>query len=245
VIGQTFDERRPSGGKVADPNPGKPPARAPLEGRTARLEPLNPATHAADLYSASHHPEEISARDVWTYMPYGPFPDLESFIAWLADRAASVDPLFFAVRDLISDRTRGMVSFLAIQPEHRSLEIGHIWFGPALQNTRQSTEALYLMMRHTFDDLRYRRLEWKCDALNQASRSAALRLGFAFEGIFYQHRIVKGRNRDTAWFSLLDYEWPRVSANFQSWLDASNFDQNGKQRQSLGALNRALRSAGG
>jgi RimJ/RimL family protein N-acetyltransferase len=213
-----------------------------------RLEPLDPAIHAAELYAASHPSAETrteQVRNLWTYMPYGPFPDLAAFTAWLGTQAASADPLFFAVRDLATGQASGMVSYQAIQPEHRSIEIAHIWFGPALQNTRQSTEALYLLMAHSFDELRYRRLEWKCDALNRSSRQAALRLGFAFEGIFYQHRIVKGRNRDTAWFSLLDYEWPRISANFRTWLAPDNFDENGRQRQSLSVLNRALRPAGG
>jgi RimJ/RimL family protein N-acetyltransferase len=134
-----------------------------------------------------------------------------------------------------------MVSFLNIHPANASLEIGHIWFAPFLQNTRQSTEALFLLMQHTLDVLGYRRLEWKCNAQNAASRSAAARLGFGYEGIFYQHMVVKGRNRDTAWFSLLDSEWPAVRANFATWLADENFDQHGVAKQSLGALNRALR----
>ncbi|MBV9279026.1 MAG: GNAT family N-acetyltransferase [Chloroflexi bacterium] len=214
--------------------------RTPIGGATVRLEPLDPELHAADLYAASHGDER--ALRVWTYLPYGPFPDLTAFTSWLRDRAASADPLFFAVRDCIADRAGGMVSFLATEPEHRTIEMGHIWFGPALQNTRQSTEALYLMMAHTFERLRYRRLEWKCNALNEDSRRAALRLGFEFEGIFYQHRIVKGRNRDTAWYSLLDGEWPPISASFQTWLSPENFDEGSRPRQSLRDLTAAVRN---
>jgi len=146
-----------------------------------------------------------------------------------------------AVRDLATQRAGGMVSYLNIEPKASSIELGHIWFGPAMQNTAAATEALFLLLRHALDDLGYRRVEWKCDALNAASRRAAVRLGFAFEGIFYQHRVVKGRNRDTAWFALLDGEWPSIRANFETWLAPDNFDAAGRQRRSLGALNRATR----
>lgn len=239
MVDQRLAKRQVSGAPVAS-RVRRPPARVPLEGMTVRLEPLDPDRHAADLYAVSHGDE--TARRVWTYLSYGPFTDLDEFTAWLRDRAASVDPLFFAVRNRQTGVASGMASYLNIHPEHGSIEIGHIWFGPVLQNTVQSTEALYLLMAHVFDDLHYRRLEWKCDALNEDSRRAALRLGFAFEGIFYRHWIIKGRNRDTAWFSLLEEEWPVIKANFQTWLAPANFDEHGRPRLSLRALNAAVRA---
>ena len=218
---------------------GRAPERSTLTGSTVRLEPLSADAHAADLYAATH--ADINAARVWDYLPYGPWADATAMHSWVAERSASRDPLFFAVYDRVSGRAAGVVTFMEIQPAHGCIEIGHIWFAPVLQNTRQSTEALFLLMQHTFDELGYRRLEWKCDAQNYASRSAALRLGFAYEGLFFQHRVVKGRNRDTAWFSLLDHEWPFVRSNFQHWLSDDNFDPQGRAQGSLGALNRALR----
>jgi RimJ/RimL family protein N-acetyltransferase len=238
---RTLPDRLISDDDVAEPGTGLGPTRTILAGNTVQLEPLDPDVHAAELFVASHDSDE--ARQLWTHLPYGPFVDIEAFTSWLGDRASAADPLFFAVRDQISGRAGGMASFLAIERQHRSVEIGHIWFGPSLQNTTQSTEALYLMMAHTFDDLRYRRLEWKCDAMNAGSRRAALRLGFGFEGIFYQHRIVNARNRDTAWYSLLDYEWPSIKPNFERWLSPHNFDGQGKPRQSLSELNAAVRAS--
>jgi RimJ/RimL family protein N-acetyltransferase len=200
---------------------------------------LDATEHPADLFALSHADE--SAQRIWDYLSYGPFPDLASFTTWFAARAESSDPLFFAARHKASGQVQGMMSYLNIYPANGSIEIGHIWLTPPMQNSRHGTEALYLLMAHAFNSLHYRRLEWKCNALNEGSRRAALRLGFAFEGIFYQHMVSKGRNRDTAWFSLLDYEWPLVQANFQTWLVDANFDAEGKPRQSLGALNGALR----
>jgi RimJ/RimL family protein N-acetyltransferase len=235
---ESFRTRPPSGEPVDPLPPGLRPANTIHSGQYAQLEPLDARRHAEDLYLASHsNPDDGS---LWDYLPYGPYEDLEAFTAWLRSCSSTADPLFFAVRDRQSDRTGGMASFLNIHPTAGSIEIGHIWFGPALQNTAAATEALYLMIRHAMDDLGYRRMEWKCNALNQASRNAALRLGFTFEGIFYQHTIAKGRNRDTAWYSILDGEWPAIRANFQSWLDPENFHEDGRQRTSLGDLNRAL-----
>jgi RimJ/RimL family protein N-acetyltransferase len=227
-----------SGAPVA-PRSIRPPQPVPLEGTTVRLEPLDAEAHANELYAASHGSE--TAQRVWDYLPYGPFADPAHLADWIRERAPRPDPFFFAVRDRTSGLARGVVSFLNIVPAGGSIEIGHIWFGPALQNTRQSTEALYLLMTHAFDTLGYRRLEWKCNARNAGSRSAARRLGFAFEGIFYQHTISKGHNRDTAWFSILDGEWSTIQANFQTWLAPANFDPQGQQIQSLGTLNAALR----
>ena len=221
--------------------PGLWPARSSLEGRYVRLEPIDPRKHAEELWAASH-----TGRDddrIWDYLAYGPFPDPESFESWLRDCAAVADPTFYAACDGRTAACAGMASFLNTRPKHGVIEIGHIWFGLQLQNTRASTEALYLMMRNAFDDLGYRRLEWKCDARNQPSRDAAIRLGFAYEGTFYRHLIVKGCNRDTAWFSILESEWPALRANFESWLSPDNFEADGRQLRSLGELNRELRGA--
>jgi RimJ/RimL family protein N-acetyltransferase len=230
----------PSIESLADPSPAPRPERRAIAGRYARVEPLDSAAHAADLYAAGHGDEQ-KAR-IWAYLPYGPFPSNDEFERHIAAQAASADPLFFAIRSHGSGRAAGVASLMTIEPAHRSIEIGHIWLGPELQNTPASTEALYLLIAHAMDDLGYRRMEWKCDAANAASRGAATRLGFTHEGLFYQHRIVKGRNRDTAWFSILDGEWPAIRANFEAWLDPANFDGEGRQRLSLSALNRALTS---
>lgn len=237
---QLLPERTITGVELEVLPDGRRPERAILAGQMVQLEPLDAAAHAGDLFAATH--TDPAGVRVWDYLAYGPFASEAIMQAWVEGRAASQDPLFFAVRDLVSNRAGGMVTFMNIVPANGSLEIGHIWFAPFLQNTRQSTEALFLLMRHTFDTLGYRRLEWKCNALNQASRDAAARLGFRYEGTFYQHMVVKGHNRDTAWFSLLDYEWPAIRANFESWLDSTNFDEQGRARSSLGAMNRALRA---
>ena len=210
------------------------PARARVVGTTVRLEPVDPAIHARDLFAASNGSPEAEA--VWRYMSNGPFPDLNSFVDWLTDCAAASDPLAFGIRDLASEKMMGMASFLRMAPADGVIEIGYIWFDPRFQRTRQSTEALFLMMDHAMTELGYRRLEWKCNALNEKSRAAALRLGFQFEGVFHQHKVVKGRNRDTAWYSILDGEWSALREAFLAWLAPSNFDAEGRQRQSLRAL---------
>jgi RimJ/RimL family protein N-acetyltransferase len=229
---------QPSIAPVADPSPAPRPERRTHEGRYARVEPLEPNQHGDDLYAASHG--DATKERIWAYLPYGPFPTEAAFRAHLDKQAAGDDPLFFAIRPHGSGRAQGVASLMSIEPEQRSIEIGHIWLSRELQRTPAATEALYLLIAHALDDLGYRRMEWKCDAANAASRGAACRLGFIHEGVFYQHRIVKERNRDTAWFSILDHEWPAVRANFETWLDAVNFDEAGGQRQSLGELNRAL-----
>ena len=219
-------------GPAVDPLPsGRAPGRAPLQGTHVRLEPVDVAAHAPSLYALSHGRPEDEA--LWTYLPYGPFAGQGEFERWLDERARSSDPLFFAVIEEQSGQASGMASYLNIVPTNGSIEIGHIWFAPPLQKTRAATEAVFLMMRHVFDDLGYRRLEWKCDALNEASKCAARRFGFTYEGTFRQHMVVKGRNRDTAWFALLDREWPAVRAAFERWLDPANFDAAGRQRASL------------
>jgi RimJ/RimL family protein N-acetyltransferase len=218
---------------------GRAPSCGPLQGTHVRLEPVDVEAHAESLYALSHARPGDAA--LWTYLAYGPFADRGAFARWLAERAASDDPLFFALIDEESGRASGMASYLNIVPAMGTIEIGHIWFAPPLQKTRAATEAIFLLMRHVFDDLGYRRLEWKCNALNEASMRAARRFGFTYEGTFRQHMVVKGRNRDTAWFSLLDREWPAVRAAFERWLALDNFDAAGRQRTSLSALMNASR----
>ncbi len=222
-------------GPPVEPLPsGRAPGRAPLAGACVRLEPVEVATHADSLYRLSHARPEDAA--LWTYLAYGPFPDRGAFARWLEERSRSSDPLFFAVVDRASGAAAGMASYLNIVPANGSIEIGHIWFAPPLQRTRAATEAIFLLACHVFDDLGYRRLEWKCDALNQPSRRAAARFGFSYEGTFRQHMVVKGRNRDTAWFALLDRDWPAVRTAFECWLAPANFDAAGRQRTSLSVL---------
>jgi RimJ/RimL family protein N-acetyltransferase len=170
---------------------------------------------------------------MWTYLAYGPFADHGAYNAWLAGAAESDDPLFHAIVDGRSGRALGVASFLRIEPAVGVIEVGHIAYAPALQRTPAATEAMYLMMRRVFDELGYRRYEWKCDALNEPSRRAALRLGFTFEGIFRQATLYKGRNRDTAWYSVVDKEWPERKAAFEAWLEPGNFDAEGRQRTRL------------
>ncbi|MFZ1385794.1 MAG: GNAT family protein [Thiolinea sp.] len=185
--------------------------------------------HAADLFTAYVADQE---NHIWTYLPYGPFADLASFSAWLSKQAVSTDPLFYSVLDK-TGKAVGVASYLRIDPANGVIEVGHINFSPVLQRTQASTEAMYLMMRHVFDDLGYRRYEWKCNALNQPSCQTAKRLGFIFEGIFRQAAVVKEHNRDTAWFSILDSEWPALKQKFETWLAASNFDATGYQLKKL------------
>src|ERR671912_1464703 len=202
----------PSVAAVPDPSPAPQPERRSHEGRYARVEPLDPTAHAHALFAASHGDPERAR--IWDYLPYGPFASREAFDTHLEAQAASDDPLFFAIRPRAGDRVEGVASLMSIEPDHRSIEIGHIWLGPGLQRTPAATEALFLLIAHALDDLGYRRMEWKCNAANAASRAAACRLGFIHEGVFYQHRIFKGANRDTAWFSILDHEWPELRAAY-------------------------------
>ena len=217
--------------------PARTPGRIPLVGATVRLEPIDPANHAAGLFAASH--EIDGGKAVFRYLPYGPFAGVDDFKPWLEQCASSNDPLFVAILEGETAVPKGMASFMRMAPEHGVIEIGHIWFAPSIQRTRQATEAIYLMTRYAFDDLGYRRLEWKCDAQNEPSRRAAERFGFKFEGVFRQHLVVKDRNRDTAWFSILDGEWPVIQTAFEAWLAPDNFDAGGRQRQSLAALREA------
>jgi RimJ/RimL family protein N-acetyltransferase len=217
--------------------PAGVPARTALDGDLVSLEVLDPDRHAESLFTSSH---AVGSEALWQHLPYGPFTSQAEFTHWLRERAAAADPLFFAVVDQKSMRALGMASYLRIVPEHGVIEIGHIWFAPAMQRTRQATAAIFLLARHAFDDLGYRRLEWKCDSHNEPSRRAADRFGFTFEGIFRQHQVVKDRNRDTAWFSMTDGEWPLRRAAFEAWLDPKNFDGAGSQLRTLAAVRASI-----
>ena len=230
--------RLPSTAQVEDPEPRPLPEREAIEGRYVRVEPLVVDSHAPDLFVAGSG--DVRKTRIWDYLPYGPFTGEKEMRVHLISQEVSEDPRFFAIRPHSSGRAEGVASLMRIDPANGAIEIGHIWLGPDLQQTRAATEALFLLISHCIDDLGYRRLEWKCNAANAASRAAAVRLGFMHEGIFYQHLIVKRHNRDTAWFSILDDEWPAIRANFETWLNPGNFDEQGRQRQSLGDLNRAL-----
>ena len=228
--GQTLDALgQPIGCALPGFRPPPRPPRAPLEGRWCRVEPLSAAVHGADLWNA--YAVDAEGR-VWTYLANGPFRSDAEFAAFIASREPATDPLFFAIVDAATGRAGGMASYLRIEPAHGSIEVGHLAFSPRLQRTRAATEAMYLMMRQAFE-LGYRRYEWKCDALNAPSRRAAERLGFLYEGTFRQATVYKGRNRDTAWYSVIDAEWPARAAAFEAWLDPANFDAAGRQRQPL------------
>ncbi|WP_026871599.1 GNAT family N-acetyltransferase [Inquilinus limosus] len=226
---------QPIGAPVPNWGPRPLPPRTPMEGRTCRVVPLDPARHAEDLFEAMGR--DADGRN-WTYLSVGPFVDFESFRAWLEKMAAGSDPLFHTVIDRATGRAVGVASYLRIDPANGVIEVGHIHFSPLLQRTPMATEAMFLMMRRVFDELGYRRYEWKCDSLNAASRAAAVRLGFRYEGLFRQAVVYKGRNRDTAWFSIIDGEWPRLRAAFERWLDPANFDAEGRQREKLSDLTR-------
>jgi RimJ/RimL family protein N-acetyltransferase len=210
--------------------PAKRPERIGLSGRYVCLEPLTPATHTDALWKGLGG---NSAEGLWLYMPDGPFAERSAFDAHMRAKAQSVDPLFFAIVDTATETAVGRATLMRIDPAHRVIEVGGIIYTPALQRSRGATEAMYLFARYIFEDLGYRRYEWKCNALNEPSRRAALRLGFTFEGIFRQHMIIKQKNRDTAWFSMLDSEWPARKREFKRWLDESNFDSSGKQKTRL------------
>ena len=192
------------------------------------LRPIDPEGDAEPLHAASADP------DIWTYLPYGPYEDAQELRSGLLDwEASSEDPLFYALAPLPDEVPLGVASYLRITPEHGVIEIGHIWFGTPLQQTTAATEAIYLLSKHAFDDLGYRRLEWKCNALNAASRRAAERFGFTYEGVFRNHMVLKGRNRDTAWYAITDSDWPAIRDAYEAWLDPDNFDESGAQRRSL------------
>ena len=222
---------QPVGLPVADPTPAPRPGPVTLKGRYGRLEKLKPA-HTADLWAAFAGYDQV-----WTYIAAdGPFATAAEFSPCIERRAAADDPYAYAIIDA-SDRAVGYVTLMRIVPEMRVIEVGHVLYSPALQRTPLGTETQYLLARYVFETLGYRRYEWKCDALNAPSRRAALRYGFVYEGTFRQYMIAKGRNRDNAWFSMLDSEWPARKRNFELWLAPENFDGEGRQKLSLAALN--------
>jgi RimJ/RimL family protein N-acetyltransferase len=214
----------------------KRPERVTLSGRVVTLAPLDADQHADALFRAGNGEGKDS---VWTYLSDGPYADLAAFKDNIAAKAQSHDPLFFAVIDNASGQAVGYQTLMRIDAANRVVEVGNILYTPAMQRTVGSTEAQYLFARYVFDTLGYRRYEWKCNALNAPSKRAALRLGFTFEGVFRQHMIVKGANRDTAWFSMLDSEWPARRAAFEQWLAPENFDAAGRQKVVLTSLNQA------
>lgn len=221
--------RLPVGPSVPNWHPRARPPRTALPGRYCLVEPLDVARRAAELHAANL--EDRTGR-MWTYLMYGPHETLADYVAWLEPRETSADPMFFTIVDAATDRGVGLASYLRIEPEQGTIEVGHLQYSPRLQRTPAATEAMYLMMKQAFD-LGYRRYEWKCDALNAASRRAAERLGFRYEGTFRQAVVYKGRNRDTAWYSIIDAEWPARAAAFERWLDPANFDGRGRQLRSL------------
>ncbi len=219
---------------VVNWQPPQRPAHAKISGRYASLEPLSVADHGADLWAAF---SEDQSGSVWTYLPNGPFEKSADFLGFLEELESSQDPLFFAVRDNASGKTTGFLSLLRINPNAGSIEVGYITFSPAMQRSRIASEAIMITARTSFA-MGYRRFEWKCNALNIPSRRAAIRYGFSYEGVFRQAAVIKGCNRDTAWFGMIDKDWPRMDAAYDAWLDPKNFDENGRQRQSLSRLTR-------
>jgi RimJ/RimL family protein N-acetyltransferase len=219
-------------GDPVDFSPVDPPKREALRGAHVHLRPIDSVLDAEPLYAVSHPPAGDPA--IWTYLPDGPYDSPEQMQRMLAWAASAEGHVYFVIEPLIHERPMGLCSYLRIEPAFGSIEIGHIWFGRELQRTIAATEAIYLLARHAFDDLGYRRLEWKCNALNAASRTAAERFGFRFEGTFRNHQIVKGRNRDSAWFAIVDDEWPEIRQGFSNWLAPGNFSTDGSQKRPLG-----------
>lgn len=220
---------------LKDWTPRQRPARESLQGRYVRLEPLDPVRHGDDLYEAGSGPDMEA---LWRYLWDRPFTDRAAFGAWLEKAAASGDALFFAAVDRTTGRAEGRLALMRMDPANGVIEVGNILFGPRLARTRAASEAIFLLGKTVFEDMGYRRFEWKCDNRNEASKRAALRFGFSYEGLFRQHMVVKGQNRDTAWFAMLDREWPQRSGAFEQWLSPENFDRNGKQRLALSELMR-------
>lgn len=232
---------QPVGEAVPNWSGSKTPVGDTLDGRLCRLEALDADQHGDDL-------AEAFALDpdgrLWTYMASGPFDSKAALKQWVATVSQGDDPLFYAIVDKARAKAMGVASYMRIAPSAGSIEVGSIAFSPVMQRTALATEAMFLMMMHAFETLAYRRYEWKCDALNAASRKAAERYGFRFEGIFRQALVYKGRNRDTAWYSILDREWPAIKAGFTAWLAPENFDQDGGQKQRLTELIDLRRSTG-
>jgi RimJ/RimL family protein N-acetyltransferase len=227
-------------GAEVDWTPVERPARAPRRGSHVLIRPVDPAVDAGPLYSVSHPPKGDPT--IWTYLPDGPYDSPRHLRQMLTWAETSEDPLYFTLATLPEERPLGLASYLRITPEFGVIEIGHIWFGVSLQRTTAATEVIYLLAAHVFDDLGYRRLEWKCNALNAASRRAAERFGFSFEGVFRNHQVLKGRNRDTAWYAMTDDEWLAIRDGFQAWLAPENFDSEGFHKRCLADLISAARA---
>jgi RimJ/RimL family protein N-acetyltransferase len=221
-------------GPVVDSTPAREPGAVALAGRYGSVERLVASRHRGDLWEAARGHD-----DIWTYMSYGPFADASAFRIWLENCEKLKDPFYYAIVDT-KGRALGVATLREFRPAMRVIEVGHIVYSPALQRTPLATEAQYLLARYVFETLGYRRYEWRCNSLNRASYRAALRFGFTFEGVFRQHMIVKGRSRDTAWFSMLDNEWPQRKQAFERWLAPDNFATDGRQRTSLAELNQLV-----
>ena len=222
----------PIGSPVEGWAPPPRPPRDPMTGRYCRIEPIDPARHAEDLHQANLTDAEGR---IWAYLPYGPFSALADYRQWMEGTCLGEDPFFHAIVDLETGKATGVASYLRIDPANGSIEVGHINYSPLLQRKRAATEAMYLMMRRAFE-LGYRRYEWKCHSLNAKSRSAAMRLGLSYEGVFRQATVVKGHNRDTAWYAAIDSEWPAIERAFTTWLDPANFTGEGGQKTALSSL---------
>jgi RimJ/RimL family protein N-acetyltransferase len=223
---------QPIGSLVPDWKPVAAPSRTPMEGRFCKLEPMDPERHGRQLYEANSLDTD---NRLWTYLPYGPFDSFDTYLDWLRQSAAGTDPLYFAIADKTTGRAVGVCSYLRIDQRHGVIEVGHLCYSPLLQAKPAATEAMYLMMDRVFQS-GYRRYEWKCHSMNAPSRKAAQRLGFCFEGVFRQAGVFKERNRDTAWYSIIDQEWPELKQAYIKWLAPDNFDQSGQQKVALSAL---------
>lgn len=209
------------------------PPREAISGRFVRLEPLDPARHGEALFEAGSGPD---CEALWRYLFEAPITERAAFDSWAQTASGSRDPLFFAAVDQATGRAEGRLALMRVTPEHGVVEVGSILFGPRLARTRAATEAIFLLARLAFEDLGYRRFEWKCDDRNEPSKRAALRFGFTSEGVFRRHMVVKGESRDTAWFAITDEDWPRLARGYRAWLDPANFDARGRQRASLSAM---------
>jgi RimJ/RimL family protein N-acetyltransferase len=227
---KTNEFEQPIGFEVDDWQPCKSPPAAPMTGQYCRIEPFDPNLHNQKLFEAmTHSGSELN----WTYLPYGPFDKFEDFDFWTRNTCQESDPMFHTVIDLNSGDPVGIASYLRIVPAQGVIEVGHIHFSPLLQRTPLATEAMFLMMCRVFDELGYRRYEWKCDSLNKPSCRAAERFGFQYEGLFRQALMYKNRNRDTSWFATIDQDWPAIKLAFEQWLDKENFDFDGNQKKRL------------
>jgi len=226
---------QPIGAALPAWTPPPLPPREPIDGRYVRVEPID-ERFAADLHAANL--SDVEGRN-WTYLPYGPFANEADYRNWMTATCFGGDPMFHAFLDRATGRATGLAAYMRIAPHYGVVEVGHVHFSPLMQRGRGATEAMYLMMQRAFS-LGYRRYEWKCDALNAPSRAAAARLGFSFEGIFRQATVYKGRNRDTAWYAVIDSDWPALARAFEAWLAPENFDEAGRQRLRLSDLTRPL-----